>query len=106
MPEFELLVKSGLKSLFIGQESGSPRYLEIMKKGVTPEDGERLAKMCYEYDVEYYVSFMYDMPQETTDDLKLTLQHIERLKKNNPNVILQHCIFQPLPTSKLLSILG
>ena len=95
--EFELLVKSGLRSLFIGQESGSQGYLDIMRKGITPEDGERLAKLCYEYGIEYYVSFMHAMPRETVDDFRLTLQHIERLRKNNPNVILQYCIFQPLP---------
>ena len=48
-----------------------------------------------------FASFMFAMPGETIDDFKDTIKLMQELKKINPNIILQNCIFIPLPATKM-----
>ena len=48
-----------------------------------------------------YASFMFAIPGETIDDLKETISLMHQLKKINPNIFLQNCIFLPLPSTKM-----
>lgn len=95
--DFTLLKKAGLTSIFYGLESGSERILKNMRKNTKPEHAERNAQICKTYNFEFYTSFLFATPYDTIKDLKLTIKHIKKLRKINPDIIVQNCIYLPLP---------
>lgn len=99
--EMLLLKRSGLVSLFFGIESGSEKVLRNMRKNTRPEFAEKSAAICAEFGIEFYVSFMFATPFETTADLKATIANIENLKKINPKTVVQNCIYIPLPATTM-----
>ena len=99
--QFRYMRKSGLTSVMFGVESGSQRMLDIMDKRVTREDYVKSAEVLNDLGVEMYASFMFAMPRETIADLKETIKLMHELKKINPNILLQNCIFLPLPATNM-----
>jgi radical SAM superfamily enzyme YgiQ (UPF0313 family) len=99
LEEIKLLQKSGLRSLFIGLESGSPRILDLMLKDTTPTDAEETAAICKDFNFEFYASFMYAVYRDSVESLKETIEHIHTLKQINKDMVFQNCIYQPLPGS-------
>lgn len=99
--ELLFLKKSGLVSVFFGIESGSERILDKMQKHTKPQDAEKSAEICRDYDFEFYTSFMFAVPGETLDDFRQTISHIHRLKKINPAIVTQNCIYIPLPNTPM-----
>ncbi len=97
--QFAFMKKSGLTSVMFGVESGSQRMLDLMIKKVKREDYIKSAEVLRDLGVEMYASFMFAMPNETVDDLKESLDLMRKLKKINPNILLQNCIFLPLPAT-------
>ncbi len=95
--DFELLKRSGLVSIFFGVESGSPRVLKNMLKGISPEDAVKSAAICGKFGFEFYASYMFATPQETVEDLQATLANIHQVKAANPQALIQNCIYLPLP---------
>ena len=99
--QFEFMRKSGLTSVMFGVESGSQRMLDFMVKKVKREDYIKSAQVLGDLGIEMYASFMFAMPGETVEDLKETISLMRELKKINPNIFLQNCIFLPLPATKM-----
>ncbi len=99
--ELSLLKESGLVSVFFGLESGSPRVLKNMHKNIKPEDAIKSAVICRNYDIEFYVSFMFATPYETLDDMWDNINLIRKLKEVNPNTQVQNCIYVPLPDTPM-----
>ena len=97
--QFKYMRKSGLTSVMFGVESGSQRMLDLMVKKVKREDYIKSAEVLADLDIEMYASFMFAMPRETIDDLKQTIKLMHEVKKANPNILLQNCIFLPLPAT-------
>lgn len=95
--DLSILKESGLVSLFFGIESGSERVLRNMRKNTGPKDAEKSAEICRRNQIEFYASFLFATPGETIDDLKITIAHIKRLKEINKDIIIQNCIYLPLP---------
>ena len=81
----KMLERSGFRRFTIGIETGSPRMRKLMKKEGSVESivatFERLAKFPF----VIYGSFISNFPGETLDDIKQTLQLIERLHEANPH---------------------
>ena len=84
-----------------GVESGSQRMLDFMVKKVKREDYVKSAEVLGGLGIEMYASFMFAMPGETVADLRETIKLMHELKKVNPNIFLQNCIFIPLPATKM-----
>jgi len=99
--QFKFMRKSGLTSVMFGVESGSQRMLDFMVKKVKREDYIKSAEVLNELGIEMFASFMFAMPGETIDDFKDTIKLMHQLKKINPNIFLQNCIFIPLPATKM-----
>ncbi len=99
--QMKFMRKSGLTSVMFGVESGSQRMLDIMIKKVKREDYIKSAQILADLGIEMYASFMFAMPRETVDDLKQTIKLMHEVKKVNPNILLQNCIFIPLPATKM-----
>jgi len=93
-----LLKRTGCVRLYWGPESGSPRMLEIIKKGATPEMNLEIAEAARRHDMGALMGFMVGHPRETEADLQLTLNHIDELMAIHPGLDISDIkIFTPYP---------
>jgi anaerobic magnesium-protoporphyrin IX monomethyl ester cyclase len=88
---------SGCMVLFIGFESGSPRMLELLKKGITPEDSRRAGRVCRRHKLLIFANYMLGMPTETREDFEMTLAMLCEIKPELHSV----AYFSPIPGSEL-----
>ncbi len=96
-----LLQKSGCIELDFGAETGSPRLLSLMEKGVTPEQMIKSVENIKNWapKIEPYVSWMSGLPEETYDDLKITFDLMDKMTRTNEKT--QHFgmfIYTPFPS--------
>ncbi|MCA9773310.1 MAG: B12-binding domain-containing radical SAM protein, partial [Myxococcales bacterium] len=88
----------GLHYILVGVESGSPRVLDSMKKDMTIDEVIEANQRCIEADITPYFSFMCGFPQETEEDVRLTLKLQERLLRDNPRAMVSKTVFYyPFP---------
>lgn len=94
----ELLSKmkrAGFKALMMGCESGSQKVLDAVKKHLTIEDIEQTLPRIHNAGIETFTYWMVGNPTETSEDARLTLELIKRLK---PYMNYKHItILNPLP---------
>jgi radical SAM superfamily enzyme YgiQ (UPF0313 family) len=94
--------KSGCIQLNFGAESGSNKILKKIKKDATVEQLLEAVKVCEENDIIPNCSFMVGLPEETIEDMKLTIEVIKKIKKINPrSIIIGPQIFRPYPGGEL-----
>jgi anaerobic magnesium-protoporphyrin IX monomethyl ester cyclase len=92
------LKETGCVRLYWGPESGSPRILNILKKGQTPEQNLAIAEAARKHDMGALMGFMVGHPQETEADLQMTLDHIDDLMAIHPGMDISDIkIFTPYP---------
>ena len=70
----------GFKSIRFGAESGSNKILKLLNKQATVEDSQRAIDIANSVKLPITGSFMYDTPNETEEDKKLTQQFIKKNK--------------------------
>jgi radical SAM superfamily enzyme YgiQ (UPF0313 family) len=70
---------AGCKTIWFGVESGSPRILERINKGVTLEQTEHAFKLCREEGIQIACSFILGIPGETVKDMEASLKFAKRL---------------------------
>ena len=80
-----MLERSGFRRFTIGIETGSPRMRKLMKKEGSVDSIVATFERLAHYPFVIYGSFISNFPGETLDDIKLTLQLIDRLHEANPN---------------------
>jgi len=95
-----LAKESGLVQLTMGIESGSSHSLEIMKKGITPEQAELAVKKCNEHGIIARSSLMVEIPGETMEDINKTIAFVKHLRKY-PNFTCGIYTFRPYPKCEL-----
>jgi len=93
---------AGLIQLTLGIESGSQHTLNLMKKGITPEQAEYAVNRCNEYGIITRSSFMIEVPGESISDIKQTIRFINRLRKY-PFFTCGVTTFRPYPRCELTS---
>jgi anaerobic magnesium-protoporphyrin IX monomethyl ester cyclase len=70
---------AGCKTIWFGVESGSPRILEKINKGVTLEQTERAFKLCRDEGIQTACSFLLGIPGETVEDMKTSFKFARKL---------------------------
>lgn len=65
--------KSGLKNIFFGLESGSPRILQLMNKGIDLNVAKKILRNTYAIGINSYVGFIFGFPTETITDVERTI---------------------------------
>lgn len=75
----ELLRSMGGQRIQYGLESGSPRMLKALKKGILIEQSESAVYEAKRAGLATYASFMIGLPGETEEDLKATMDLALRL---------------------------
>ena len=89
--------KAGLVKLWIGAESGSDRILQLLNKWVTVDQTREAFRICKEEGVDTAAFFMFGLPTDTVDEMKLTF---ELIRETNPKP-LHLAIYHPLPGTEL-----
>jgi radical SAM superfamily enzyme YgiQ (UPF0313 family) len=87
--DLSLLERIGVKTVHIGAESGSPRMLALMKKGITVEQTIRANRMlARHHGITPIYNFLAGLPGETMEDLRKTKNLMLALVGDNPGAIL------------------
>ncbi len=71
--------EAGCKFIWYGFESGSPKTLNIISKGITIEKSRRAVKLTKEAGISIGGSFMIGIPGETKEDVIKTYNFIKEL---------------------------
>lgn len=77
----DAMVTSGFKRIYFGIETGSPRMQKIIHKNL---DIQRIIDVCTmltERNVGITASFIYGFPEETEEDIELTMRLVYKLMK-------------------------
>jgi len=88
---------AGCMVLFIGFESGSQRILNLLRKGITPQQSLEAGKVCRRNKLLIFANYMLGVPTETREDLEMTYELIRRMEPelHSPSY------FSPIPGSDL-----
>ena len=100
--DLEMLRASRMRWLKCGVESGSPRILEFIRKGITVEQVLEANRKVARSGIRIIYAFMCGFPTETVEDLRMTQELIFRLKDENPNAMTGLTnIYSPFPGTPL-----
>lgn len=96
-PETVALVKefADNDNLVFGAQTGSPRMLEKCRRAHTMEDVYRAARLTVEAGLAAYVDFIFGLPGEEDEDIRLSLAAMRNLAKIGARVHAH--TFMPLP---------
>jgi len=89
--------EAGVTRIHIGVESGSPRILKIMKKGITVEQAHNAFELCRKFGVISLSYFMLGNPTETLEDIDMTMQFIRKCRADYAHI----SITTPFPGTEL-----
>jgi len=75
-----LMKKAGCTRVNFGIESGSPRMLKLIKKGITIQQARAAVKAAVEVELEVTLNFLMVYPYETWDDIAQTADAIKEFR--------------------------
>ncbi len=81
------MAKSGCEKVAWGFEIYGANARKLMRKGVTPDQFERVLRWCKQYGIESHGTFMVGAPGETLKDAEATIDFIKYLQKEG---LMQH----------------
>ncbi len=99
--EFALCVRSGLRRVMIGVESGSQHMLDWMKKDILLSQVSEVAERCVRHKVGAIFSFMVGFPDEPDGSVMATLDLVKRLRAMSPAFETPIFYFKPYPGSPM-----
>jgi anaerobic magnesium-protoporphyrin IX monomethyl ester cyclase len=70
---------AGCRTIWFGVESGSPRILAKVNKGITNEQTVQAFKLCREEGMQIACSFILGIPGETIKDMEVTYRFAKKL---------------------------
>jgi radical SAM superfamily enzyme YgiQ (UPF0313 family) len=90
------MAKTGLKSVFLGIETGSDRMQKSINKNLKMDDVVRVVSALRKHNIKIRASFIYALPEETQEDLEQTLQMAYRLYQMGVSSMQMHlCVIFP-----------
>jgi radical SAM superfamily enzyme YgiQ (UPF0313 family) len=93
----QAMKEAGITRIHIGVESGSPRILKIMKKGITVEQAHNAFKLCRKFGITSLSYFMLGNPTETREDIEMTMRFIRECQADYAHI----AITTPFPGTEL-----
>jgi len=91
------LKSAGCYKINIGVESGSNRILKLIKKNTTTEMITEAVRIIKKNGLLVHGYFMMGLPEETEEDMLMTIDFIKRLRPDSINL----CTFTPYPNTGL-----
>ncbi|GHU57373.1 hypothetical protein FACS189411_10880 [Bacteroidia bacterium] len=100
--KWALLSKSKCVRLLIGAESGSQNALNLIKKGITPQIIENLARKCSDYGIVGSFTFIVGFPN-CSDDLEIekTIKLASKVREIDRNHDVKIHFYAPYPGTPL-----
>ncbi len=93
---------AGAYKIASGAESGSPRVLKYLKKGLTVEHIKLMNRRLKKADIVPTFSFMTAIPGETKEERIMTIKLIRDLVRENPKTdIMGPQFYRPIPPGEL-----
>lgn len=86
----DIMKAAGCAALAVGVESGSPKILSRISKGISTDTVLAFCEKCLQVGIIVQPYFMFSHPGETKEDVQQTLDLILKLERRNAN-----CSFQP-----------
>jgi len=96
-----LCVRSGLRQVMIGVESGSQEMLDWMKKDITVDQVLDSAEKCMRHGISVTFPFIVGFPNETDASVQATLDLIKKLRTMSPYFQTPIFYFKPYPGSTI-----
>ncbi|HLC65157.1 MAG TPA: radical SAM protein [Candidatus Nanoarchaeia archaeon] len=84
MDFLDYLDSTNCQSMMIGIETGSPRIMELIKKGITVQEVIDVNKKLAKTRIRPYYSFMTGFPTETDEDRIASIKLMFQVKEENP----------------------
>lgn len=75
--------EAGCTQLTFGVETGSQRMLNLTRKGTTVKQVQDVFKWCKKYGMRTFANMMFNLPEETEEDVKLSYQLYKRIKPDD-----------------------
>lgn len=98
---FALCVRSGLRRVMVGVESGSQEMLDWMSKDATVAQVLETAEMCVHHQVGAIFPFIVGFPGESDESVQATVQLVKRLRAMSPRFETPIFYFKPYPGSRI-----
>ncbi len=95
--DYQLMYDCGCRWIFFGIESGSKELLKKLGKTIDFNKIEETFEFCYDSGIVSIAAFMLGLPQETEEDLRLTVELANKIKASYYSVN----FFYPVPKSVL-----
>ena len=92
----DIMTESGLKRLYVGIETGSPRMQKLINKNLDLDRVLPMLSYISTKNIEIVTSFIFGFPDETEEDISQTLRLIIEIAKMPKVTIQTHlCTFLP-----------
>jgi radical SAM superfamily enzyme YgiQ (UPF0313 family) len=98
---FAACVRSGLRRVMVGVESGSQETLDLLRKDITVDQVAATAEACVRHGLEAIFPFIVGLPGETEASVRATLALMKRLRAMSPGFETPLFYFKPYPGSSL-----
>lgn len=86
----DLMYLAGCRKIYLGIETGSSRMQKIISKNLELDLIANLIEYINNYNIKFTCSFIYGFPEETEEDLRLTLNLIYKLWVSGIEVVQLH----------------
>ena len=94
---FGKAVRSGLRRVMVGVESGSQEMLDRLKKDMTIEQVRETADLCTRHGIGAIFNFIVGFPGESAQSVDATLALAKHLRRSNPAFETPIFYYRPYP---------
>jgi anaerobic magnesium-protoporphyrin IX monomethyl ester cyclase len=87
-------------------ESASPRIQKILNKRLDLEKALAVIKRITDQKIHFITAFMFGLPSETDDDIRLSIECAEKIRRISDNTISMCYIYAPQPKDAIVGSLS
>ncbi len=98
---FARAVRSGLRRVMVGVESGSQDTLDRLSKDVTIEQVRRTAELCARHGIGAIFNFIVGFPGEPESSIEATLSLVKELRRASPAFETPVFSYRPYPGNQM-----
>jgi len=98
------MYEGGCRFISVGLESASPKIQKILGKNISNEHVLQFAQRCSEVGINCYVYTIASLPEETPDDLQMTIDFAQSLRKKYGTGVGRMMVATIYPGTKLENI--